>query len=265
MHTRIAGTKLLAGLLAMGISGAAQAALHDRGGGLIYDDVLDVTWLQDANYGAGSSYDSFEYAYDDGSGYNAIPGSNGNGRMQWNNALNWAASLSYYDSVRDVTWGDWRLPHMINLAPCLFYAAGGNCGFAVQPLSGEMAHMFYVTLGNKSSFNYSGSTPISGGGLINTGPFINLQNGGYWYSTPTEFDYSNGGYTPAWGFTMASGFQGGLTEDLGRWGQHAWAVRDGDVGMTLAVPEADTWVMLLAGLGLVGYRAQRRTRERFDA
>ena len=28
----------------------ATAALYDRGNGLIYDDVLDITWLQDANY-----------------------------------------------------------------------------------------------------------------------------------------------------------------------------------------------------------------------
>jgi len=27
-----------------------NAALNDRGGGLIYDDVLDITWMQDANY-----------------------------------------------------------------------------------------------------------------------------------------------------------------------------------------------------------------------
>lgn len=37
--------------------GTGNATLYDRGGGLIYDDVLDITWLQDANYGAGSSYD----------------------------------------------------------------------------------------------------------------------------------------------------------------------------------------------------------------
>ena len=30
-------------------SGAAQATLIDRGGGLIYDSVLNVTWLQNAN------------------------------------------------------------------------------------------------------------------------------------------------------------------------------------------------------------------------
>lgn len=38
-------------------SGAAQAALIDRGGGLIYDTDLNITWLQNANYGAGSTYD----------------------------------------------------------------------------------------------------------------------------------------------------------------------------------------------------------------
>ena len=29
--------------------GVANATLWDRGAGLIYDDVLNVTWLQDAN------------------------------------------------------------------------------------------------------------------------------------------------------------------------------------------------------------------------
>ena len=38
---------LLAGLT---FSGAAQSTLIDRGGGLIYDTVFDITWLQDANY-----------------------------------------------------------------------------------------------------------------------------------------------------------------------------------------------------------------------
>lgn len=55
---------LLAGL---GISGAAQATLTDCGGGLIYDDVLNITWLQDANYAQTSGYDA-------------------NGRMEWSAA-----------------------------------------------------------------------------------------------------------------------------------------------------------------------------------
>lgn len=35
------------------VTESAQAALYDRGGGLVYDDVLNVTWLQDANYRRG--------------------------------------------------------------------------------------------------------------------------------------------------------------------------------------------------------------------
>ena len=51
---------LLANTLAalLVFTGAAQAALHDRGGGLIYDDVLNVTWLQDASYARTSGYDA---------------------------------------------------------------------------------------------------------------------------------------------------------------------------------------------------------------
>ena len=33
-------------------SGVAQTALFDRGGGLIYDGVLKISWLSDANYAA---------------------------------------------------------------------------------------------------------------------------------------------------------------------------------------------------------------------
>lgn len=237
--------------LAAGVSGTAQAALHDRGGGLIYDDVLDVTWLQNANFGAGSSYDSAEVADVNGN-YEIVPGSTSNGRMWWSNAVNWAANLSYYDSVRGVTWDDWRLPHMNNLAPCDFYAAGVNCGFSPNPDSGELAHLFFVTLGNSAAFN-NDWTVIPGGGLVNTGPFVNLQAGGYWYSTPNQ----DGGdmYSPAWGFDFAYGYQGPLFEDLGRYGQFALAVRDGDVA---AVPEAETYALMLAGLGLVAWRVRRR-------
>ncbi len=50
-------TRLAAWLLAggLGFTGAAQATLIDRGSGLIYDDELNITWLQDANYGAGQA------------------------------------------------------------------------------------------------------------------------------------------------------------------------------------------------------------------
>ena len=43
-------TLALVGLSVLTLS--ANAALYDRGNGLIYDDILDITWLQDANYAA---------------------------------------------------------------------------------------------------------------------------------------------------------------------------------------------------------------------
>ena len=56
--------------LALGLLFAAQsrAELFDRGNGLIYDDVLDITWLQ-----------------------NALSGGNKN----WDTAVEWAANLEY--------------------------------------------------------------------------------------------------------------------------------------------------------------------------
>jgi hypothetical protein len=90
----------LAGVLALAIA-TAHAPLFDRGGGLIYDDVLKITWLSDANYAMSSSYDT-------------------DGRMNWRAANTWAAGLSHggYD--------DWRLPTALNQdgsEPC----NGGSC------------------------------------------------------------------------------------------------------------------------------------------
>ncbi len=56
----------------------AKAELLDRGNGLVYDDVMDITWLQNANY-AGIT-------------------------MTWIEASKWAEDLNYNGYV------DWRLP-----------------------------------------------------------------------------------------------------------------------------------------------------------
>lgn len=71
--------KLFALLLIVGLSGTAQATLIDRGGGMVYDDVLNITWLQDANQGAGSAFDD---------GVNTA-----DGLMTWDSAVAWADGL----------------------------------------------------------------------------------------------------------------------------------------------------------------------------
>jgi len=55
----------------------AKAELFDRGSGLIYDDSLNITWLQNAN---------------------------SEGTMTWSDADDWAANLVFND------YNDWRLP-----------------------------------------------------------------------------------------------------------------------------------------------------------
>ena len=57
---------------------SANAALYNRGNGMIYDSSLNITWLQDANYAKTSDYDA-------------------DSRMTWQQATDWAANLTYGD------------------------------------------------------------------------------------------------------------------------------------------------------------------------
>ena len=73
MKTIIAALSLA---VIVGISASVNPAPVDRGVGMIYYTVLDITWLQDANYAQTSEYDS-------------------DGRMRWNDAVSWANQLEY--------------------------------------------------------------------------------------------------------------------------------------------------------------------------
>jgi hypothetical protein len=141
----------------------ASALLIDRGGGLIYDTGLDITWLQDANYAQTSGYDI-------------------DGLMLWDEAMTWVESLSYYDPVRGITYTDWRLPTIpSSVIPFSFTSEG------------EMGHLHYTAppdgLGNPA-----------GAGVFNTGPFDNLQPVDYWTDTAygtddaMVFQFRNGFY-----------------------------------------------------------------------
>jgi hypothetical protein len=65
-------------LCALCFANASNARLFDRGSGLIYDDLLDITWLQYANYSGQT--------------------------MSWDEAINWVGNLAYQG------YDDWRLP-----------------------------------------------------------------------------------------------------------------------------------------------------------
>ena len=186
--------------------------------------------------------------------------------MTWDEATVWASNLSFYDSVRKVTYTDWRLPNTgpvngVAMTPEPFpggYASswngstdvGYNIGAPGSAFPGskgsEMAYLFYNDLGNKGSYDVNG-VPQPGSGLVNTGPFSNFQPYFYWSGTQYAFDTSK-----AWTFD-SNGFQKMRSKSL--LPMYALAVRPGDVA---AVPEANIWALLLAGLGLVGAAVRRQ-------
>jgi len=219
--------RLAALVLSAGVSGVAHAALHDRGGGLIYDDAFDVTWLADANYAQTSGYDA-------------------DGLMTIGEASGWASSLVYHDVIRNVDYTDWRLPETAGLpwepdATCNGLYSDYNC------TGSEMGHLFYVDLGG-----VAGTSIATTHNAADYSLFSNIEPRTYWSGTSVP------SASLMWAFDMDTGRQhtADAVGDYITYPTHyAWAVKDGDV---VAVPEPETYAMLLAGLGLVGFATRRR-------
>lgn len=227
--------------VALGLAGAAQAALIDRGNGMIYDSTLNITWLKNWNQAAGSSFDNGSSTSD--------------GRMTWASANAWAEGLNFGG------FSDWRLPTMVDTGSsgCDFsYAGGTDCGFNVQTKTGstvysEMAHLWYESLGNKSFCPPGDATcdgyPQDGGGLTNTGPFLNMQSDYYWSGTVYAPDPAF-----AWVFGTLDGIQ---AENFQSTDVYPVAVRPGDVAA--AVPEPQSVALALLALGAAAAARRRRT------
>jgi hypothetical protein len=206
-------------IIQLSLQGTSIAALWDRGGGLIYDDLLKVTWLQHTDL---------------------------SGKKTWPNLMTWVNNLVYHNPDRNIYYDDWRLPRTLpvngsSYVTNLSYDGSTDIGYnisapgSIHPgtTASEMAHLFYFTLGNPY------------GALINTGPFINLQEYTYWsesLATPSA----------AWTFKMDDGRQDIYDNRINSvWLFYGWAVRDGDV-----VPIPST--ILLLGLGLLGFAGVRQ-------
>lgn len=124
------------------------------GGKAVYDTDLDITWLADANAGAGSKFDNGDSTTD--------------GRMDLNNANAWAASIN----IEGVT--GWRLPTAFN-------SDGSGICDGFDCTGSEMGHMFYIELSGiaHNSILTSSDPDLS--------LFLNIQGTGvvdpYWSST----------------------------------------------------------------------------------
>jgi len=218
MRTRgvIAAT---AGFTCLILAVPSQAALHGRDLDndpatfeAWYDDVLDITWLADANFARTSGRDA-------------------DGLMDWPTATAWVRDLEYYGLT------GWRLPTAAPLNGLDYVHDFSNngttdVGFGSRGTLSELAHLYYVTLGNKGLCRPDDADPGScviqtGWGLKNAGPFVNVGAiAGHWTRSESMCPC---GSLKTWLVDMTSGRQGQL---LGTNLQGAWPVRDGDVAPT---------------------------------
>lgn len=238
------------GVACLLVATTSQAGLINRGNGMIYDDVLDVTWLQDANYAGTSGFDS-------------------DGQLTWASAQAWANQLSFGG------FEDWRLPTISPIDDISFdfgfsFDGSTDRGFNSQTEYSELAHMFYNNLGNTSYFDTFGNAQQPGSEMFkntfndaNTGELFSFDNIGITYWTGLA---NNPIVNAAFAFNMrtatnlATGEQQLLATNATR---SVWALRDGDVMTTSnpndPIPQASSPAIMglfsLAMLGMMcGYR-----------
>lgn len=190
------------------LAASAQAALLDRGNGMIFDTASNLTWLQDANAAQ-------------------TLGADADGMMDWSAASSWVAQLSHGG------FDDWRLPVVrpVNgVALNMAYSEDGSTdsGINTAGLNSELGHLFYTSLGNQAA-----------SGLTQTGPFSNTQNFAYWTGTGSPY-----GDEEALHFFTAFGDQG---SSLKVNEYRVWAVREGDV-LAVPEPQTAALLLLGLGV-----------------
>ncbi|HHJ38625.1 MAG: hypothetical protein AXA67_04095 [Methylothermaceae bacteria B42] len=243
------------------------AALIDKGNGLLYEDVLNVTFIADPQGLDRSNILSFVRHAGDGKAFLSVPtgGPNEQGAAQF------VATLNY----KGIT--GWRLPHASG--------AGFRLGFPDPNISdadlkkSELAYVYYRDFGNPPAAIPSPTTP--GQNVPNpaydfnnlrTGPFISLQKGYYWmdaaFDTTTNpavsVDVNSNAVTGInvqdWVFNFGQGSQsnffvnrGNNFSGFGNALERAYIlpVHDGDVAAQLsAVPLPPAVFLLFSGIAM---------------
>lgn len=241
--------KVLCASMMLLVSASVNATLFDRGNGFIYDNDLDITWLEDASV-AGT-------------------------------LMSRGAAQTYVDNASFGGYNDWRLPSLSNVDAGVDVTDQYNKLFlTITPtdyenytgiFGGELGHLIFG-----EGLEYI-KTP--GAGQFGTiGLFDNVFSGGYW--TSEDYLWSNQSYedpdgtdgttekpyprTPRDGYGWLLYFAGdnGPNKTILRTGNSrgVWAVRDGDV-LTSPVPlPAAAWLYGIALFGLAGAHRKTNTR-----
>ena len=153
---------------------------------------------------------------------------NSAGAMTWSAASAWAATLTVG------AFGGWSLPS--------FNANDTGCSVTSNPSGFPSQHYGYNCTLNPLGYLYY--TEGIGWGI--PGPFKNIQNDRYFSKTEYVVDTSE-----VWVFGTGYGYESRATKPQTLF---AVAIRAGDVA---AVPEPQSWAMMIFGLGL-GYVLRKR-------
>jgi hypothetical protein len=206
------------------MSSAPNATLIDRGNGLIYDDVENLTWLQDAGL---------------------------SGSLKWSDAMAWADNLVFGG------FDDWRLPTTTRFddPTCssdargsLFYEHRTGCtGGEMEMLTNLYDPWTNDLFHNVNSTRYWTATPYRDG----IDPCINYPNYDVACNLPNDNGIRNNFYWQ-WAFTGDGSINVPYKTTLaGGNSRYAWAVRNGDV--LASVPSPAAIYLFVSGLfGLFG-------------
>jgi hypothetical protein len=185
-----------------------------------YDTILNITWLADA-------------------GLIKTSGVSADNHLVWDEAVIWIATLNDNSYLG---YNNWRLPTLtpVNGVELLYattfdgttdrcynLSAPGtpNAGTTV----GEMPHLHFNTLGNTGYYDFVGNPAQPGYGISNSGPFVNLEETGYW----NDLEYALNSFG-AWKFDFELGYQDPDPKIAVIYS--AWPVHSGDIG---AKPQGD--------------------------
>lgn len=191
---------------------SASGDLFNRGGGLIYDDELNITWLADANLAASNTF--------------GVPGIGAGGALNWDTAQSWIAAMN---TAGYLGYSDWRLPAtLVPDSSCTDDIAGtipSTDPTGLNCTGSEMGQLFYIELGGTAG-DY-----IMTSGDPDLALFSNIQEGLYWSDT----EFAPNPLAGAWHFHYDSSFQNTFNKLATLF---AWPVHDGDIGLA-SIPDGD--------------------------
>jgi len=209
-------------IAAMGLSGAANAALVSRlGGQAVYDTAQNITWLTNADLAMSNAF---------GAGVINLDGS-----MTWATAQSWIAGMN---SAKYLGYNDWRLPATPQPEQaCSIQSAGGGYGYNCTSEMGNLFKELGGVVGNTLAQVHNADYNL----------FSNIQSYPYW---STEYAYYP---SYAWRLNISTGYQDAYNKVSFAFVE---AVRTGDVA-TVPIPAA-AWLFGSGLLGLVGVARRKK-------